>query len=124
MEAGGIAQDAAVISLMLNTGIRVSELCFLKWKDVRVSDEAGMLTVYISKQDKRVQVPLNKAARKALLALGPPQQLEMSEQVFTGQYGLMTRRGVVVLLNRYSKIANLNNFTPAMLRNTFLQESC
>jgi integrase len=104
---------------MLNTGIRVSELCALKWEDIRVTDEECTMTLYSSKQKRPVKVPLNQRAREALTALGPPTKSRMSETVFTGPSGPMTRSGVTTMLNRYSKLANLKNWSPVVLRHTF-----
>ena len=119
VEARGETQDVAVIKLMLHTGIRVSELCALRWKNVKIADRKGTLTLYSSKRAKFVEVPLNTPSRNALARLRSSREPKASEMVFTGRSGPMTRRGVVMLLNRYSKIAKLKSLTPGALRQSF-----
>ncbi len=70
VERAGKPRDIAAILLMLNTGLRVAELCVLVWRDIRVTDRHGTLTVRNGKGSKRREVPLNKDARRVLLFLG------------------------------------------------------
>jgi integrase/recombinase XerC len=114
---GTIIQLAAVL-LMLNTGIRVSELCALRWKDIKITDEESTMILYSSKQKQHVKVPLNRTAREALIAL-QQKKPRMGDAVFTGSSGPMTRSGVMTMLNRYSKLANLRTRSTVMLRHTF-----
>ena len=60
----------AAVKLMLNAGLRIAELCAIVWKDIRLGDRQGTLTVRKGKGGKRRQIPLNKDARQALLAMG------------------------------------------------------
>jgi site-specific recombinase XerD len=115
----GTAMQVAAISLMLNTGIRVSELCALTWGDIIISDHKSTVTLYSSKQKRHVEVPLNKRAREALIALGQSREPRTSEAVFTGPSGPITRTGVARMLDRYSKLAKLKNWSPVVLRHTF-----
>jgi len=117
--AKGTTLQSAAVLLMLNTGIRVSELCALKWKDIRISNEESTLTLYSSKQKLQVKVPLNGVARGALIALQQQKKPRTTDAVFTGPSGTMTRSGVLTMLNRYAKLANLKNWSSVMLRHTF-----
>jgi len=45
VERSGRLRDLAVVRLLLNTGLRVQELCALTWKDVALSERKGLLTV-------------------------------------------------------------------------------
>ena len=45
VEHEGKPRDIAAVVLMLNTGLRVSELCVLLWKDINLSSRQGTLTV-------------------------------------------------------------------------------
>jgi integrase/recombinase XerC len=38
-------RDLGVVQLLLNTGLRASELCDLLWSDVNLSDRKGLLVV-------------------------------------------------------------------------------
>ena len=93
VERAGKPRDLAVVRLLLNTGLRVQELCALTWKDVALSDRKGLLTVRHGKGGKHRQVPLNHDARAALAALGYPQHAGQEAVILQGQRGPMTPRG-------------------------------
>jgi site-specific recombinase XerD len=57
-------RQSAIVVILLNTGLRVSELCDLKLGDV----QNGILTVKWGKGGKRREVPMNDQARAALKA--------------------------------------------------------
>jgi integrase/recombinase XerC len=117
VERYGSARDMGTIKLLLNTGLRVSELTALLWEDVELSDRKGELTVRSGKGSKRRMVPLNKDARQALLLLGYEQNQGTDKPVTIGQRGQMTRRGIQNLVEKYR--GDLDNFTCHSLRHTF-----
>jgi site-specific recombinase XerD len=119
VERAGKARDLAVVRLLLNTGLRVQELCALMWKDVALSERKGLLTVRHGKGGKHRQVPLNHDARAALTALGYPQHAGEEAVILQGQRGPMTPRGVQALLARYGALAGLDDLSPHALRHTF-----
>jgi site-specific recombinase XerC len=59
-------RDRAIIVLLLNTGLRISELCALELGDVILTDRKGEVRVRSGKGEKARTVPLNKPARGAL----------------------------------------------------------
>jgi site-specific recombinase XerD len=69
VERHGPARDIAMVSLMLNTGLRVAELAALRWTDLEVRDRSGKLTVRRGKGRKQRTIPLNVEARNALIEL-------------------------------------------------------
>lgn len=69
VEQYGNSHDIAIIKLLLNTGLRVQELCNLQWKDISISERKGVLIVNTGKGNKQREVPLNKEARNALISL-------------------------------------------------------
>jgi site-specific recombinase XerD len=119
VERAAKARDLAVVRLLLNTGLRVQELCDLTWKDVALSERKGLLTVRQGKGGKRRQVPLNRDARAALTALGYPRHAGEEAVTLQGQRGPMTPRGVQTLLARYGAQAGLDDLSPHALRHTF-----
>ena len=121
VEAGGITKDVAAIKLLLYTGIRALELCELRWTAVSISGDEGMLSLASSRplKEARARVPLILEARNALISLGYGHHSGKDQFVFTGRSGPMTRRGVDVLADRYSRIAGIKNVTPGMLRHSF-----
>ena len=74
--------DIAAVRLMLNTGLRVAEFCAVNWKDVRLGDRQGTLTVRKGKGSKHRQIPLNKDARHALLSLGYGEHAGKASPIF------------------------------------------
>ncbi|MHB8381865.1 MAG: tyrosine-type recombinase/integrase [Candidatus Binataceae bacterium] len=59
-------RDRAIIETLYSTGIRVSELVGLDWRDI--DEEIGMLTVRSGKGNKDRVVPIGEPALDALLA--------------------------------------------------------
>jgi integrase/recombinase XerC len=45
VERGGRVRDLAIVTLLLNTGLRLQELCALTWRDVQVSTRKGLVTI-------------------------------------------------------------------------------
>src|SRR3954451_11255824 len=119
VERAGKAPVLAIVRLLLNTGLRVQELCVLTWNDVALSERKGLLTVRQGKGGKHRQVPLNQDARAALTALGYPQHAGKETVIIQGQRGPMTPRGVQSLLARYGELARLDDLSPHALRHTF-----
>jgi len=119
VEHDGVVRDVAAVKLMLNAGLRVAELCALAWKDIRLSDRQGTLTVRKGKGSKRRQIPLNKDARQALLAMSYGEHAGKAVPVFMGQRGPLTPRGLQALFSRYASAAKLKDATPHSLRHSF-----
>ena len=119
VEQGNNQRDLTIIQLLLNTGLRVSELCNLMWSDIKITSRKGRLTIRSGKGDKRREIPLNKDARKALNDLGYSQNKGKFEAVFMGQRGPMTPRGVESMFRKYVAHTELDEVTPHKLRHTF-----
>lgn len=58
-------RNRAIVSLLLDTGIRANELCTLKLENVHLSENDSYILVY-GKGRKQREVPVGKAARSAL----------------------------------------------------------
>lgn len=59
-------RDGALVTLLVQTGLRVSEVCQLQWRDVVVGERSGQVTVRAGKGNKDRVVPLAVDSRKAL----------------------------------------------------------
>ena len=59
-------RDRAIVTIMLYTGLRLSELAALTVTDVAVTARKGMVTVRSGKGDRYRTVPLNSPCRTAL----------------------------------------------------------
>ena len=115
------ARDAALISLMLHAGLRVSETVGLDVSDVTLSERRGTVTVRLGKGGKRREVPLNRDARSAVAAWltfrGPD-----AGPMFPGDKGdRLTARAAESAVARIAKAAGLT-VTPHQLRHTFCHE--
>jgi integrase/recombinase XerC len=117
----GRARDVALVTLMLHTGLRVSEVANLKVGDIEISSRKGSLTVRGGKGGKYRSVPLNADARKALGAyLEKRPGIKDGDHIFTGQRGEpLGSPGIYYLVGRYAYDARLEGVTPHTLRHTF-----
>jgi integrase/recombinase XerC len=116
---GGKERDIAIVTLLMHTGLRVSELCALTLDDIKLRERSGYLTIRSGKGNKYREVPLNLTARKALknwLAVrgddpGP---------LFPGKTGrAMSIRNIEYMIEKYAYNARLEDITPHVLRHTF-----
>lgn len=103
-------RDQVIYTVLINTGLRVSELCDLVWSDIQINDRSGKVTVRAGKGSKSRTIPLNLAARKALKTWRMGSNLE---QVFP-----VTPRGIQKRLAEIGRRAKVD-LTPHRLRHTF-----
>jgi len=115
----GKDRDAAMITLVLNTGMRVSELCSLSWSDIRIGGTEAAMIVREARKGYERWVPLNLEARAAFMSLGYQNKSGTQEPVFISETGPVTRGKIEIAIARYSEMAELRNVTPAVLRATF-----
>lgn len=112
-------RDRAVMNLLLNTGLRVRELCELRWSSyIRANAQLSYLEV-----DGR-RVPLNSIAMDALVEMGLERQGRTeAEHILKGLRGQpsINIRAVQQMVKKYAAEANLNDVTPMALRHTFSQ---
>ena len=110
--------NIAIIVLLLNTGIRESELCNIELSDIEISERKGMLIIRSGKGNKYREIPLNVDARNALndyIQNARPSDVE-TEKVFIGQRGALTRNGIYKIVNKMGIKAIGKNVYPHMLR--------
>jgi integrase/recombinase XerC len=117
VERYGDQRDLGAVKVLLNTGLRVSELADLLWNDVEIFDRKGSLIVRSGKGSKRRTIPLNKDARSGFLLLGYEQNQGTDKPVMVGQRGRLTRRGIEHLVEKYR--GDLEGFSCHSLRHTF-----
>jgi integrase/recombinase XerD len=117
----GKARDIALITLMLHSGLRVSEVSNLKVADVRISPRRGSVQVRGGKGERFRSVPLNVDARKAVQAhLEELGGTEGDRWLFMGKRGgQLKSSGIRYLVQRYAYDARLEEVTPHTLRHTF-----
>lgn len=120
----GSLRDMAIVVLLLNTGLRVSELCDLEMGDIKISDRKGSVHVRAGKGQKDRSVPLNGEAREAMenyLATLPASWRDNPrQQIWRNQRGeSLTPAGVQNLVREYARRAKLPGCTPHTLRHSF-----
>lgn len=112
-------RDAAIVKVLLNTGLRVNELCHMKWSHITMSERKGKLLVNAGKGCKYREIPLNKDARLALFNLDYTIHAGSDVFVFNGQRGALSPRGIQLMLNRLHLPGVLGVISPHQFRHTF-----
>jgi integrase/recombinase XerC len=92
-------RNRALCMLMLHCGLRVSEIAALDVRDVFVTARKGEVIVRCGKNSKQRRVPLNTAAREALIAyLTEPR--DPNEPLFKSQRGTRISVGAIAYFIR------------------------
>jgi site-specific recombinase XerD len=110
-ERAGPVVDA-IVTLLLNTGLRVEELARLNWERVSIQPRSGWLQI-VGKRQKHRRIPLNAEAREALLAMRPQ---DAAGAVFRGKRGPYTPRGIHYLLAELGRRAQVAHVHPHRFR--------
>lgn len=111
-------RDLTTIVVLIQTGLRVGELCSLTLEDVIISPRKGKIIVRQGKGERQRDVPLNQAAREALTAWLEIRG-EEGELLFSGQRGEgITVSGVHRRLAELGRIARVDVHAHT-LRHTF-----
>ena len=111
-------RDRALLELLYSSGLRVSELCALRWHDFDLAD--GQVTV-LGKGSKQRMVPVGSHARAALEAWRAEQAPKPDAPVFPGRGGnAITPRAVQLRLRQIAQRQGLfKRVHPHLLRHTF-----
>jgi integrase/recombinase XerC len=119
VNASGKLRDRALVILMLHTGLRVSEVCRLKWEDTVIGARSGRANVR-GKGNKYREVPLNSTVRQALQEYREELETE-GEHVFVSQRTStrLTPRGVGFIVKKYAGRAGIPDVSPHDLRHRF-----
>jgi integrase/recombinase XerD len=117
----GRARDVALVTLMLHTGLRVSEVSALKMEDLELSDRKGSVTVRGGKGGKYRIVPLNADVRESLELYFKKREAAIpGDYLFIGQRGSkLESPGIYYLIQSYAYNAHLEDVTPHTLRHSF-----
>jgi len=121
--ATGCKRDIAIIELLANTGVRVSELVSLTIGDIHFTERNGnqnysYIIVRHGKGGKYREIPLNPQAKKALEDYLEQRNLS-SERVFWGQRGTLRRESFDKIIKKYCELAGINDISCHILRHTF-----
>lgn len=115
-----VLRDAAIVRLILYTGLRVGEIVQLRMSDVILDDRKGTIIVREGKGTKRRENPLNAKARKALLDYLHLRPEVESDFIFIGQRNERVQNKTIQrAVTRFAGKAGLKEVTPHVLRHTF-----
>lgn len=111
---------AAIIELILQTGMRISEVANLKFSDVKTDQ---VVVEPYATQGTRV-IPLNEAAREIIEEYLRERQDSDSPYLFVSKSGKpLAIRNIRASIDRYLQKAGLAQYTVNDLRNTFIVEN-
>jgi integrase/recombinase XerC len=111
-------RDRALLELFYSSGLRLSELCALRWRDL---DFASGLVRVLGKGNKQRLVPVGSHARKALLAWQAETKAAAEAPVFPGRGGApIGARAVQIRIKQLAGRQGLfKHVHPHMLRHSF-----
>ena len=124
-ELAWILRDEVMVQLMLNTGLRVQELCSLNIDDVRLNERGGKIIVRHGKGRKYREVPLNTNVRGPLrkwLALRQDIAAERESALFVSKYRVRMGTESVRYLLRHLSQASGVSVSPHCLRHVFAKQ--
>lgn len=119
-------RDEAIVKLLVDTGIRASELCSLKVKHINFTERIGSVK---GKGNKMRVMPIGKQAARAVWAMLQEEPREPDDYLFVGERGTdagepITRSGLLQLIERLGKAVNIQGVrcSPHTFRHTFAIE--
>ena len=111
-------RDAAIFEVLLNTGLRVSELTALTLDDVELSDRKGRVIVRCGKGGKYREVPLNIDARNAIRKYLTVRPVSEDRHLFQGERGALKRNAIAKVVRNIGKCGVGCEISPHVLRHT------
>jgi integrase/recombinase XerC len=105
-----------IIEILLGTGLRVSELCNIRLRDIDISERKGTIRV-IGKGNVNRTIPLNKDVRKAIQDYLAVRPADDSDFLLIGQRGTLKRNAINLILEKYGDRVSVE-VTPSRLRHT------
>lgn len=112
---------SAIVEILLQTGIRISELATLELEDV--NETFSEINIRSEHKHERRLIPLNKSASKALELYLKHRPDTASKNLFVTKTGRpFLIRNIRAAIDRYFRIAGIRNAKVNDLRHTFIAE--
>jgi site-specific recombinase XerD len=121
-ERDGKKRNSAILMVLRNTGIRVGELCELRLGDIDITERKGTLTVQHGKGMKHRTIPLNVDVRHAIAVYLLVRQHTGDDYLFLGQRGPLKEQAVELIVEKYARLAGLEDVSPHTLRHSFAKQ--
>ncbi|MCA9544560.1 MAG: tyrosine-type recombinase/integrase [Myxococcales bacterium] len=115
VEEQGTSRDQAIVQVLLESGLKVSELVSLHWEDLQLSTRRAVIEV--GRGEERRQIAMGRPARRKLRRY-LSERGEQNGALFLGERGPLTTNGVQRLVRKYCRLANVK-VSPSTLRHTF-----
>lgn len=112
------ARDEAIIRLLLNAGLRRSELASLTWAQIQIRGRRGVLAVPGNYWTHR-KIPFGIRVHDALVRLQHTNRGQLDRRVIHGQRGPLTMRGIELVVASYRTQAGIPDLTCHVLRHAF-----
>ena len=111
-------RDRALLELFYSSGLRLSELCALHWRDLELGN--GLVTV-LGKGNKQRSVPVGSHARAALEHWREETKAANDAPVFPGRHGApISQRAVQIRIKQLAQRQGMfKHVHPHMLRHSF-----
>lgn len=109
------ARDAAIIVLMLHTGMRAGEVCGLEWTHVTLREKSGQINIW-GKGGRYREVPLNATVRGALTNWQRVNATSTGPVFPSSKGGPLTPRALGFVVKAVAKAADLPQIHPHTLR--------
>jgi site-specific recombinase XerD len=119
----GDPRTSAIVEILLQTGVRISELAGLETSDVKFGEDEkpGELIIKARERHPKRSIPLNLAAQKAIqryLKIRPKSRNQALFVTKTGRPLLI--RNIRTVIDRYYKVAGIKDAKVNDLRHTFI----
>lgn len=114
----GNRRNIAIFELLVNTGLRESEVCNLKLDDVIMSERKGVVIVRSGKGEKYREVPLNANVRRAIQAYLEVRPNRGNYLFVSNKSNRLSESQLYRIIRKYADMAGIKAH-PHMLRHTF-----